>query len=305
MNVFLKRIVTGVGVGALALGLFSAGVVAQQDYSKVTIKTTKLGENVYMMTGAGGNLGVSVGEDGVFLIDDQFAPLTKKIQEAIGKLSKKPIRFVINTHWHFDHTGGNENLGKAGSIIVAHDNVRQRMSTDQFIKAFNKKVPATAKVGLPSVTFSETTTFHLNNDTIAVSHVPTAHTDGDSFIHFKKANVIHSGDMFFNGLYPFIDTSSKGSIEGMIKGAETMLALADDKTKIIPGHGPLADKAALIKYRDMLKEVSGSVKALVDQGKSRDETIAAKPTAKLDAEWGKGFLKPDVFVGIVYDSLKK
>ncbi len=304
MKRFLKGVISGVGIGMLALGVFSANGHAQ-DYSKVTIKTTKLSENVYMMSGAGGNLGVSVGEDGVFLIDDQFAPLTKKIQAAIGKLSKKPIRFVINTHWHFDHTGGNENLGKAGSIIVAHDNVRVRMSTDQFIKAFNKKVPATAKVGLPSITFSEATTFYLNGDTIAVSHVPTAHTDGDAFVHFKKANVIHGGDIFFNGIYPFIDTGSKGSIEGMINGVERMLSFADDKTKIIPGHGPLADKAALIKYRDMLKDVSASVSALITQGKSRADAIAAKPTAKLDAVWGKGFLKPDAFVGIVYDSLKK
>lgn len=278
---------------------------ADDDMSKVEITTTDLGGGIFMLMGKGGNMGLSASPDGVFLIDDQFAPLSDKIKAAIAKITDKPVRFVLNTHWHFDHTGGNEAFGKAGAVIVAHDAVRERISTDQFIATFNRKVPASPKGALPVITFNDTATFHLNGATIRVQHMPSSHTDGDSFVAFPDADVIHTGDIVFNGFYPFIDVDHGGSIDGMITATERILALAGPKTKIIPGHGPLATKIDLIAYRDMLVAARDAVKALMDAGKSEADIIAAKPTAALDTEWADGFLKPDVFVKLVYDSLRK
>ena len=286
----------------LGLALLAGGVRAQSE--NVEIKTIPVRGGVSMLTGQGGNIGVSAGDDGVLLIDDQFAPLTDKIRAAVTRLSPDPIRFVVNTHWHGDHTGGNENLGKAGVLIVAHDNVRKRMSVEQFMAAFDKKVPASPAVALPVVTFTEEVTFHLNDDDIHVIHVASAHTDGDSIIHFPGANAIHTGDVFFNGMYPFIDVGSGGSIDGMIAAAERCLALAGPETKIIPGHGPLADRAALAAYRDMLVDVRGAVMALVRAGQTREQVVAAKPSAKYDERWGAGFIPPERMVGQVFDSLK-
>ncbi len=283
--------------------LWSANFAAAQDFENVEIKSEKVADHVYMLTGAGGNLGLCTGDDGAFLIDDQFAPLTDKITAAIGKLTDKPVRFLVNTHWHFDHTGGNENFGKAGAIIVAHENVRKRMSTDQFIEAFQRKVEAAPPVALPVITFAESLTFHWNGEQIDVMHVHDAHTDGDSVIYFRKSNVVHTGDVYFNGMYPFIDVGSGGSIDGMIAAAEQVLKQTDARTRIIPGHGELSDAAGLREYIAMLKTVSKRVHELVDQGKSREEVIAAGPTRDFDEKWGQGFLKPDVWVGIVYDGV--
>ncbi len=297
------RIVVG-----LCAGLAGAvGVFAQDDFSGVRIESTKLTDSVYMLTGAGGNLGACVGEDGVFLIDDQFAPLTEKITAAIARLSDQPIRFVVNTHWHFDHTGGNENFGKAGAVIVAHENVRQRMSTDQFIAAFDRKIPAAPPKALPVITFSESVTFHWNGEELRVVHVEPAHTDGDSVIFFVKSNVVHMGDVYFNGMYPFIDTGAGGSIDGMIRAIDLVLSRPEvnDQTRFIPGHGPLSGIAELKAFRDMLRTAGDRVRALMAEGKSRDEVVAAKPTADLDAKWGGGFLQPDAWVGIVYDGMKR
>ena len=287
-------VITGLGVPA----------VAQDDFSQVEIKTMKVTDGIYMLEGAGGNIGVSAGEDGVFLIDDQFAPLTEKIRAAVGEISDGPIRFVLNTHWHFDHTGGNENLGKAGVLIVAHDNVRERMSTEQFLAAFNRVEPAAPQDALPVVTFNDTVTFHLNDEEIHAFHVPPAHTDGDSVVHFKTANVVHMGDLFFNGMYPFIDTSSGGGINGVVAAADRVLAMIGDDTKIIPGHGPLATKKDLAAYHEMLRGVRDAMAKLVAEDKSKEEVLAAKPTAPWDEKWGGGFMNPETFTGIVYDSLK-
>ncbi len=273
------------------------------EYSDVEIKTVELGNGIYMLTGKGGNIGVSVGEDGVFMIDDQFAPLTKKIKAAVASISDKPLRFVINTHWHFDHTGGNENLGKEGVVIVAHDNVRERMSKDNFIAAFNKQVPASPKVALPVITFNDAVTFHLNGLEINVSHQSNAHTDGDSMVFFNTANVIHMGDTFFNGFYPFIDAATKGSVNGMIEAADRVLAIADDNTKIIPGHGPLGDKKALAKYRDMLVTVRDRMQKLIGRGKTLEEIIALNPNADVDTVWGNGFLDPEAFLKILHSAM--
>jgi len=292
-------------LGVAFVALLSPVSFAQQDFSKVQIKTEKLTDTTYMLTGAGGNLGVSIGADAVFVIDDQFAPLTPKIKAAIAKLRKMPIKFVLNTHWHFDHTGGNENFGKAGALIVAHDNVRKRMSTAQLIEFLGMPVKASPKQALPVVTFTTDVTFHLNGDEVHVFHVANGHTDGDAIVHFKQSNVIHLGDIFFNKLYPFIDTSSGGSADGMIAAVDKVLSSANDDTKLIPGHGPLATKADLQSYRDMLATVSARIKAQIKEGKKLEDAIAAKPTAEYDAVWGKGFLPSAKFVDMLWKNLQK
>jgi glyoxylase-like metal-dependent hydrolase (beta-lactamase superfamily II) len=277
--------------------------VAHGQQDTVRIQTVPVASGIYMLVGSGGNIGVSVGEDAVFLVDDQFAPLTGKIIEAVKAISDKPIRFLLNTHWHGDHTGGNENFSKAGVIIVAHDNVRQRMSVEQFIARFNRRTPPAPKPALPVITFSEVATFHLNGDDIHAVHVKNAHTDGDVLVHWQKANVMHMGDTFFNGSYPFIDLSSGGSINGVIDAAAAALTYANDQTRIIPGHGPLSVKADLVAYRDMLVAVRDKVQKLIAEGKPLAQVLAAKPSAGFDAKWGKGFMKADDFVTTVFESL--
>jgi glyoxylase-like metal-dependent hydrolase (beta-lactamase superfamily II) len=286
--------------------LFGMSAAAQSDrFDKVEIKTTRLTQNLYLLEGEGGNIGVSAGDDGVFVIDDQFAPLTARILAAIKAISDKPVRFLINTHWHFDHTGGNENFGKAGAVIVAQDNVKKRLATKTAIEFFKSAYGPTAAAGLPVITFKDTVTFHLNGDEATAIHVPNAHTDGDSIIHFRAGNVVHMGDTYFNGLYPFIDTGTNGSVKGMIAAADRALAITDDTSKIIPGHGPLSNKAELKAYRDMLAKVYANVDAMVKARKTLAQVIAARPTKDYDAKWGNGFLKPDQFAEIVYASAVK
>ncbi len=294
-------------VASLALSVIAClppALQAQQNDGP--IGPVKISDSLYMLPGTGsGNIGLSIGQDGPLLIDDQFAPLTDKIQATVAKLSEHPIRFVVNTHWHGDHTGGNENLAKRGAVIVAHDNVRVRLAKGQFLKAFNRHVDPAPRKALPVVTFADGLTLHWNDDTLEVMHVGPAHTDGDSVIFFKKANVLHTGDLFFNGFYPFVDSSSGGDFNGMIAAGKKMLERIDDKTVVIPGHGPLSNKAELGAFVTMLEDVRAKVKNLMDAGKKREEVIAAKPTATHDERWGGGFLKPDVWVGIVYDTMAK
>ena len=292
-----------VPAAALLLMLASAPALLAQGGEEVQIETVPVAGSVHMLIGQGGNIGVSAGEDGVFMIDDQFAPLTEKIQAAVAEISDQPIRFVVNTHWHYDHTGGNENMGKAGAIIVAHNNVRKRMSSGGLIEFFDNQIPPAPKAALPVITFADSVTFHLNGDELHVFHVPPAHTDGDSIIYFKKANVVHMGDLYFNGLYPFIDASSGGSVDGVIAAGEKVLAMTDDQTKIIPGHGPLSNRAELATYVKMLKDIRAKVGALVEAGKSLEEVQAAKPTAAWDEPWGTVFINPEQFTGIVYGLL--
>ena len=288
-----------------ALLTLAAPLSAQAGLDTVQIRTLPAGKGVYMLMGSGGNIALSVGKDAAFLVDDQFAPLSEKILAAVKAVTDKPVRFLVNTHWHGDHTGGNENMANAGVIIVAHDNVRTRMSSEQFLAAFNQKVPPSPAKALPMVTFMDGVAFHLNDDDIHVVHVPPAHTDGDAIIHFSAANVIHMGDTFFNGRYPFIDISSGGNFEGVIGAANAALRYVNDSTKVIPGHGDLAGKAELIAYRDVLSKIRDRVAVLIKQGKTKEQVIAAKPSAEWDAAWGTGFMKPDVFLGIVYDSMKQ
>lgn len=275
------------------------------DPSKVTLKTTPVAGSVSMIEGAdgfaGGNVGVSVGDDGVFIIDDELLPMTPKLKVALAALSKKPVRFVINTHWHMDHTGGNGGLAAAGAIVVAHDNVRKRLSVDQFMEMMGQKktIPASPPAALPVVTFGEDITLHLNGDEVHVFHVPPAHTDGDAIVHFKKANVVHAGDTFVSS-YPFVDISSGGQFEGFITAAERLLAICDDGTKIIPGHGPVMGRADLQAWRDMLVQVRDRVGKLVAGKKTLEQIKAAKPTAEFDARWGQGYIKADDLVEAVY-----
>jgi cyclase len=287
------------------LAVLAAPAVAQNNFDGVEIQVVPVADGIHMLLGAGGNIGVSSGEDGVFLVDDQYAPLTEKIRAAVATIDKGPVRFVLNTHWHGDHTGGNENLGEAGTLIVAHDNVRERMSVDQFNETFGFETKASPKVALPVITFNDRVTFHLNGDHIHAYHVPPAHTDGDAIVRFDNANVVHMGDLFFNGMFPFIDLSSGGSLNGMISGVDEALETMNSATKVIPGHGPLSDKAGLASYSAMLKKARMAVGALVDQGKTEAEILEANPLADLDAEWGQGFIKTDVFTKIVAASLRQ
>ena len=299
MNVKSVLRVAGCGVITLAASLSWA----QRDFSAVEIQPQKVAENLYMLKGAGGNIALFAGEDGAFMVDDQFAPLSEKILAAVKQITDKPLRFVINTHWHGDHTGGNENMGKAGALIVAHENVRKRMSSEQFTKLWDRTTPPSPAAALPVITFTDATTFYWNNDEVRVQHVGPAHTDGDSIIVFKKANVIHMGDTFFNGSYPYVDLSAGGSLDGVIENARKVLELADGNTKIIPGHGPLTDKQGLQQYHDLLVRLRNKIKTLVDAGNSKEQVIAAKPTREFDEHYGQGFMKPDIWTGIVYDSL--
>ena len=286
-----------------AAALFALPFAAQAQMDDVTIEPTKLADGIHMLRGRGGNIGVLTGADGTFLIDDQFAPLTAKILAAVEAIGGEVPRFVINTHYHGDHTGGNENLGNEGVTIVSHDNVRKKLVEGATIKAFNKVISPAPKAAVPVITFAEEMTFHLNGETVHVFHSPSGHTDGDAIIHFKNANVIHAGDLFFNGFYPFIDTGAGGTVKGVIAAADRMLALADDYTKIIPGHGPLANKAQLMAYRKMLETAQMRLGELKSSGKSAAEAVAAKPLSDLETTWGNGFLSTDRWIAIVYDGV--
>ena len=298
---FIKATIASIGLGIVSIG--SVTYAQDIDFERVEVETIPVAENIYMLTGEGGNIGVATGEDGVLLIDDQYAPLTDKIKAAVDAIAEEPIIFVLNTHWHGDHTGGNENLGNSGVTIVAHDEVYNRMSTEQFIEAFESTVPASPPAALPKITYNDTATFHLNGQTIQGFHVESAHTDGDTVIHFPEADVIHTGDVYFNGIYPFIDASSGGSIAGMIQAVDRVLALAGDNTKIIPGHGALSNRAELEVYRQMLVDVQAKTEEAIAQGLTLEEFIASNPTAEYDNTLGKGFLTPEQFQTIVYQSL--
>ena len=291
---------------ALAAALLVPAIAFAQDFSRFEVKSQKLTANIYMLTGAGGNLGLSVGEDAVFLVDDQYAPMTEKIRAAIAAITPQPVRFVLNTHWHGDHTGGNENFGKAGSIVVAHENVRKRMASRQFNEFFKNETPASPKGALPVVTFDGVVSFHMNGEEIRGIHVPRAHTDGDTIVHFLGSDVIHMGDIYFNGLYPFIDTASGGSVEGTIAACDQVLRIATDKTRIIPGHGPLSNAAELKAYRDMLATILERVKRLVGEGRKPEEIAVAGVSREFDEKWGKGFMPPARFAeSVAADVLKK
>ena len=290
-------------VGSISILLLVVPARAQQDFSEIEIETIAVADGIYMLMGLGGNIGLSVGEDGPFLVDDQYAPLSEKISAAIAELSDLPVSFVVNTHWHWDHAGGNENMREMGAVIVAHENTRGRMSTAQFVEALGRRTTPSPVGALPVVTFEDGVSFHWNGDEIRVFHVAPGHTDGDVVVNFVGANVIHTGDNFFNGRYPLVDFSSGGTLEGMIATVDAILEIAGETTKIIPGHGLLSNRAELQVYRDMLATVFERITLMIDEGMDRDAVIAAKPTSDLDDVWGQGFLQPDPWVGIIYDAL--
>ena len=299
MSQRLRRLAS---LSLVALLLPASATLGQSRFDDVEIVPTRVTDSVYMLKGAGGNMAVSIGEDGVVLVDDQFAPLTDKIRAAIKTLSEGEIRFVINTHWHGDHTGGNENLGGSGSVIVAHTNVHGRLSTPQV--RGERTVGPSPKEALPVITFDRDLRFHLNGETLHAIHPSDrGHTDGDAILHFEGSNVIHCGDLYFQGNYPFIDQSSGGDVRGLLEALDRILELADDETVLIPGHGDLSDKAELQEYRTMVEGVHHAVAALVAAGKTEEEAVAAEPTAPWDERWGNGFINPETITRHIYRQL--
>jgi glyoxylase-like metal-dependent hydrolase (beta-lactamase superfamily II) len=276
------------------------------DAATTPVKATKLFDDLYLLQGVGGNMALQTGADGNLLIDASYAPAVPRIREAIAALvpqSASAPGILVNTHWHGDHTGGNEGLHAAGFTIFAHRQTRARLFTPQTMKLFHRTVAASPAGALPQITFGDAMQLWRNGDTLDLVHFDPAHTDGDIYIYFHKADVLHVGDIWFNGMYPFIDEGTGGSIDGMIRAGEKALAVAGNGTKIIPGHGPLGSKAELQKFHDMLAAVREKVGALKAAGASEEEAIAKKPTAEFDAVWGKGFMNPDTFAGIVYRTL--
>jgi cyclase len=274
--------------------------VYSQNFDSVQVKSTKLTESIYMLEGAGGNIGVLIGNDGIIIIDDQFAPLTEKIKTALSKISDKPVKFVINTHFHGDHAGGNENFGNQGAIILAHDNVRKRLSADYFFEAFKETQKATSYEGLPKVTFADSVTFHMNGETVHLFYAKNAHTDGDVIIHFKESNIFHCGDVFVRYGFPFIDQPAGGSIDGMIRAAEKLIALTNDQSKIIPGHGALSTRKDLIEYKNMLVTVRRRIAEGIKHGKTVQQIADSDPLKGYIVIVDKWF-----FVQAIYNSLKK
>ena len=291
-------------VVAVFVLLFAVAVQAQQtDYSKVQIKATKVAGNVYMLEGAGGNIGVSVGADGILIVDDEFAPLADKIRASLKALGQGKLRFILNTHWHGDHTGGNVAFGPDAPII-AHDNVRKRLSTEQRSEFFKSTTPASPKEALPVITFDQSLSVHFNGEEIRAIHFPHGHTDGDSVIFFSKSNVVHLGDDFFAGSFPFVDLESGGSVEGLVKNIEELLGKIPAGAKLIPGHGPISTLDDLKSYHHMLVETTSIVRQKIVAGK----TLEQIKSEGLPAEWkpwGAGFIKTDMWIEIVYRSLTK
>lgn len=284
--------------------IFSSALLVQaQDFSKVEITTTKVGGNVYMLQGAGGNIGVSVGADGILIVDDQFAPLADKIKAALKTLGEGKLKFVLNTHWHGDHTGGNAQFSPEAPII-AHDNVRRRLASEQKSEFFKRTTPASPKEALPVITFDKSLSVHFNGEEIKVIHFPQGHTDGDSVIFFTTSNVVHLGDDFFVARFPFVDLESGGSVQGLIKNvAEIIPKLAAD-VKIIPGHGPIATVEDLKAYQRMLVETTGIVERKMKAGKTVEQIKAEGLPAEW-ASWGSGFIKTDVWLETIHRSLSK
>jgi cyclase len=295
---------------AAALAALSCLAVDAQpkiDYSKLKIKTMALGHGVYLLGWRGGDSLILVGDDGVLLVDTSVAQMGDKIKAAIANVSDKPIRLVINTHAHADHFGANESMAKGGALIVGHDNLRERMAKGQYLAAFNQTVPPSPPGALPTITYADATTIHFDGETVELFHPPRAHTDNDTLVYFKRANVIHaSGTFGGDGSYPFFDMSSGGSLAGMIVAEEKMLSLSDGKTKIIPDEGDPGSTEALMASRDMLVTIRARVQKLIDEGKSEEQVVAAKPTKDLDARWVQqgSFLTGDSITRLAYQSLK-
>ena len=277
-----------------------------QNQQEIKVETIKLTDQVYMLVGQGGNIGVFVSEEGLILVDDQYPHMTPKLKEAIAKISDKPIKFLLNTHWHGDHSGGNANFNSEEVVLVAHENVRKRMSTEQFNKEFNRKTPASPKEALPEITFTKDISFYMGDETIMVFHVHNAHTDGDAIVYFVNNNVLHMGDTYFNGKYPFIDLSSGGSIDGYIDASKKALLLINENTRIIPGHLAKSNKAELVTFVTMLEDLRNKIQTEINNGKSLEEVAADATITKKydDLNYGDWFIKPEFMRQTIYKSLK-
>ena len=282
--------------------LFAISAHAQTtDWSKVEVKATKVAGNIYMLQGAGGNIGVSVGDDGILIVDDQYAPLADKIRAALKGIADKKLRFILNTHWHGDHTGGNAALG-ADAPVIAHDNVRKRMSTEQRSTVFNRTTQPSPKEALPIITFNQTLTVHFNGEEIRAIHFPQGHTDGDSVIFFTSSNVVHLGDDFFAGRFPFVDLESGGSVEGLIKNIGEIIGRIPADAKLIPGHGPISTLDDLKTYHRMLQQTTEIVRQKIAAGKTLDQVKSEGLPAEW-ASWGTGFINTARWVETIYTSL--
>ena len=284
---------------------------AQTDPAQVPIQVEAVRGGVHMVSGAGGNLAVFVGADGTFLVDADYAELSSRILEVVRNLAEDAdgdpsLRYVVNTHWHFDHTGGNGPMARAGAVLVAHENVQRMMAEDRVLESLGgRAVPAAPPEALPILTFKDRLNLSWNGDLIHVVHMPAAHSSGDAIVHFRDADVIHMGDIFFNGMYPFIDVDFGGDIRGMVLAIQEALAHTNETTLFIPGHGPLATRGDLQDYGEMLGTVRDRIGGMIAEGKTREEVVAAQPTADFDAEWAAegAFLQPDVWVGLVFDGM--
>jgi glyoxylase-like metal-dependent hydrolase (beta-lactamase superfamily II) len=279
--------------------LLTTSAFAQQDFSSVQIQTVPVAGNLSMLVGQGGNIGLTVGADGALIVDTQFAPLSEKIQAAVTAAGGTNVRYVLNTHWHGDHTGGNANFANQGATVVAHENVKVRLQAGQ------GDTPPAPAAALPVVTYPQRITLHWNGVTMNLIHVDPAHTDGDTIVHFTELNAFHMGDTFFNSVYPFVDVSSNGSLDGIIAAGEMVLARSNGATRIIPGHGPLASPDDLRKWLGILREIRGRLQSMIDRGMSEEEVVAANPTAEWDAAMGGGFMNPENFTRLSYQSLSR
>jgi cyclase len=277
-----------------AFMLAHGAAVAQQDFSKVEIRTTDLGHGMYLLEGGGGNITVAASNGGVILVDTEFAPLTAKIKAAIAKVTPQPVRYVIDTHYHTDHTGGNANFAHDGAVLIAQENVRKRLAAN----------PNAAPGALPMITYTNGIVIRIGNNTAEVHHVPPAHTDGDSYVYFPEANVLATGDIFGSFRFPTGDLRGGGSVDGILASANELLTLVNDDTKIVPGHGPLAKKPDLIEFRNMVQDSRARVAKLIAEGKTADQVVAAKPLADWYAKRGGDDMRTDAWVRYVYQSLK-
>jgi glyoxylase-like metal-dependent hydrolase (beta-lactamase superfamily II) len=283
-------------LAALAGG---SAALAQQAPPDVKIETVEVAPGIYMLVGRGGNVGLTVGVDGAAIIDDQFADMAPKIRAAVAMLSDRPVSFVINTHLHGDHTGGNDAFGKAGAVIIAHENVRKRLGTAQVNPSNNQQIPARAREALPVVTFANAATLHFNDDDLEFTHLPNAHTETDIVIRFRKANVVHMGDCFTGG-FPFIDANNGGTLDGLIAGHAKVLGTIDEQTKLIRGHGPLGNKAELQAYHDMLVAVRDRVAKLVKAGRTQEQVVEARPTREFEEKYGGTNFNAAQWIGRAY-----
>jgi cyclase len=293
-------------IAALAAGAAVPAFAQAPDLTKVEFRREKLADNLFVLFGAGGNLAVLTGPDGALVVDSELVELSPKLRAAVTLVSEKPARFLINTHFHFDHAGGNTTLGRGGTVIVAHENVRKHLMTRQVVNVGVEIITEpTAPEGLPVVTFEDGVRFHLNGEEVSAIHVANAHTDSDAFVVFEKANVLHTGDLFMSLGYPFVDAGNGGSSAGLIAAHARALALCNEQTRVIPGHGAVVGKPELQAYHDMLVEVRKRVAGLVGKGRSLEQVKAAAATKEYDERWGKGFVSPDVFVQRLFIELSQ